>query len=148
MINVEGGWGVIMIKKLVEGKEKYFYFVFRILVGFMFWSHGMQKIFGAFGGVDGSGGKVALFGLMGVAGTIELVGGLLILLGLFTRLSALIAGVEMLVAYFMAHFPQGMIPVVNKGEPALLFFASFLVLVAYGAGILSLGKLVFKKEIL
>ena len=85
---------------------------------------------------------------MGLAGVIEFFGGLAIVIGIFTRLVAAITALEMLVAYFMAHIPQGPIPLVNQGEPALLFFAAFLVLIAYGAGKWNLGKMLFKKEIL
>jgi putative oxidoreductase len=54
----------------------------------------------------------------------------------------------MLVALFMAHFPKSILPIQNNGEPAVLFFTSFLVLLAYGSGKWSLGKKLFKKEIL
>jgi putative oxidoreductase len=76
---------------------------------------------------------MALVSLMGLAMIIEVVGGALIILGLFTRTTAAIAAVEMLFAYFMAHASNGWSPLANKGEPALLFFASFLVLLAFGA---------------
>lgn len=126
--------------------QDYLYFVFRVLVGLFFLQHGGQKLFGWFGGLGGN--PVELISLMGLAGIIEFFGGLAILLGIFTRLAALIAAVEMLAALFMAHFPQGYILIKNQGEPAALFFASFLVLLAYGAGKWSLGKALFKKEIL
>ena len=126
--------------------QEYLYFVFRVVVGLLFLQHGGQKLFGWFGGLGGN--PAELISLMGLAGVIEFFGGLAIVLGLFTRLTAAIAAVEMIVAYFVAHTPQGQIPLLNKGEPALLFFASFLVLLAYGPGKWSLGKLIFKKEIL
>ncbi|MEK6861086.1 MAG: DoxX family protein [Nanoarchaeota archaeon] len=126
--------------------QEYFYFVFRVLVGLLFLQHGGQKLFGWFGGLGGN--TAELVSLMGLAGIIELIGGLAIVLGLFTRLTALIAAVEMIVALFMAHFPKSIFPILNGGESAALFFASFLVLLAYGAGKWSLGRILFKKEVL
>ena len=126
--------------------QEYLYFVFRVVVGLLFLQHGGQKLFGWFGGLGGN--PAELISLMGLAGVIEFFGGLAIVLGLFTRLTAAIAAIEMVIAYFVVHLPQGQIPLLNQGEPALLFFASFLVLLAYGPGKWSLGKLIFKKEIL
>ena len=126
--------------------QEYLYFVFRVVVGLLFLQHGGQKLFGWFGGLGGN--PAELVSLMGLAGVIEFFGGLAIVLGLFTRLTAAIAAIEMVIAYFMVHLPQGQIPLLNQGEPALSFFASFLVLLAYGPGKWSLGKLIFKKEIL
>jgi putative oxidoreductase len=130
-----------MIGKYLEGKEEYFYFVFRVLIGFLFFQHGAQKLFGIFGGKS-----VALFGLMGLAGVIEFFGGLAVALGLFIRLVALFMGIEMVFAYLMVHAPHGWIPIVNKGELALLYFAGSLVLIAYGAKKWSLERALFKKE--
>ena len=127
--------------------EKYsgsIYVVFRVLVGLLFLQHGGQKLFGWFGGLGGS--AAPLFSLMGLAGVIEFVGGLALVLGLFTRLVATITATEMLVAFFKAHFPQTWVPVLNQGEPALLFFAAFLVLIIYGSGKWSLEQALFKKE--
>ena len=126
--------------------QEYFYFVFRVVVGLLFLQHGGQKLFGWFGGLGGN--PAELISLMGLAGVIEFFGGLAIVLGLFMRLTAAIAAIEMIIAYFMAHLPQGSAPLLNQGEPALLFFASFLILLAYGAGKWNLGKALFKKEIL
>ncbi|HLD00618.1 MAG TPA: DoxX family protein [Candidatus Nanoarchaeia archaeon] len=125
-------------------KQKYndqLYFLFRIVVGLMFLGHGGQKLFGWMGG-----NGVELMSLMGLAGVIELVGGILITLGVFTRLVAAIAAVEMLVAFFKMHVSQGWNPLMNGGELALLYFAAFLVMVAWGNGKLSLEKKLFKKE--
>jgi|SRR3989344_3539278 len=122
--------------------EVFLFTVFRVFVGLLFMQHGAQKLFGWFS--DKAGAE--LFSLMGIAGVIEFFGGLLIAVGLFTRLVALIGGLEMLVAYFKAHFPSGLVPIMNKGELALLYFACFLVLLIYGAKKFSLDALWFKKE--
>ena len=126
--------------------EKYFntdylYFIFRAFIGLLFMQHGLQKIFGMFGG-----NAVPLMGLFGAAGLIELIAGFAIAFGVFTRLAAFISAIEMLVAYFMAHAPGGLIPIVNKGELALLYFAAFLVLMKTGAGKWSAEKAILKKE--
>jgi putative oxidoreductase len=115
--------------KIIEKHSDKFYFAFRVLVGLLFAQHGLQKIFGLLGG-----NVAETFSLMWFAGIIELAGGILIAIGLLTRITALIAGVEMLVAFFKAHAPQGLIPIMNKGELALLFFAAFLILMSKGAG--------------
>lgn len=109
----------------------------RIVAGLLFAMHGSQKLLG----VPGGGPTVELASLMGVAGFVELVGGLLIALGLFTRVAAFLASGQMAVAYFMAHFPQGPLPILNKGETAVLFCFLFLYIAAHGAGIWSLDGL-------
>ena len=124
--------------------KDYLYFVFRVFVGLLFLQHGLQKLFGAFGGVGGQ--PVELLSLFGLAGLIEFLGGIAIAVGLFTRLAAFISAIEMLVAYFTVHAPNGLIPLVNQGELALLYFATFLVLMVYGAGKWSLEKAIMKKE--
>jgi len=126
------------------------YFAFRLLIGLFFLSHGLQKLFGFFGGVDGSGGAVNLFSMFGLAGLIEFIGGLFIFLGLFTSIVALIASLEMLTAYFIVHIPSGgILPLMQQinGEPAILFFSAFLVLIAFGAGKWSLERKILGKEI-
>ncbi len=134
-----------MIKNRLECCDKVFYVIFRLLVGFMFFAHGAQKLFGWFGGK-----VVAIASLMGVAGIVEVIGGLLIFFGLFTRLAALISAIEIGVAYFKAHFTvstlAGWMPLMNKGELALMYFAAFLVLIMYGAGAWSLEKVISRKE--
>ena len=125
--------------------KDYFYFVFRVFVGLLFLQHGLQKVFGMFGGIGGN--TVPLMSLFGAAGLIELIAGIAITLGLFTRLAAAASAIEMVVAYFIVHVPNGLIPLVNQGELALLYFASFLVLILYGAGKWSLEKALMKKEV-
>ena len=82
-----------------------------------------------------------------LAGIIETFGGLAIAFGLFSRLAAFIAAITMISAYFMAHISSSLIPLLNQGELALLFFASFLVIMIYGAGKWSLEKAILKKEV-
>lgn len=135
-------FSIMSFERFFEGQHDKFYFVLRILVGFMFFTHGAQKLFGWFGGQ----GSVELFSLLGLAGVIESVGGLLIFVGLFTRLAAFIAALEMVIAYFIVHIPISLVPLVNGGEPAVLFFAAFLLLMVHGGKIISLERYLFKKE--
>ena len=93
------------------------------------------------------GGKSSeLFSIMGLAGIIEFLAGISIALGLFARFGAFFAALQMAVAYFMAHAPKGLIPILNMGELALLYFAAFLAIMAFGARRWSLEKAIFKKE--
>jgi len=132
-----------LIGKFVN--KDYYYLVFRVLVGLLFLQHGLQKLFGMFGGLGGQPAEI--FSMMGLAGLIELLGGFAITFGLFTRLGAFFAALEMIIAYFMAHAPNGLIPLVNKGELPLLYVAAFLVIMAFGARKWSLGRAIFKKEV-
>jgi putative oxidoreductase len=120
-----------------------FHVVFRVLVGLLFAQHGAQKLFGWFT----ENAAANLFSLMGLAGTIEFFGGLFIALGFLTRLWSLLGGITMLFAYFMVHFGNGWIPIVNRGELALVYFACFIALFGYGGGKLQLDNLFFKKEL-
>lgn len=117
-----------MMGSFFEDYGDYFYFVFRVIAGLLFAQHGAQKLFGWLGG-----SQAELFSLMGAAGIIEFFGGILLALGLITQFIATLGAIEMLVAYFMVHFPNGWIPIVNKGELALLYFAAFLVLFVHGS---------------
>jgi putative oxidoreductase len=113
----------------------------RIGAGLLFMQHGAQKLLGWFGGFGGQPGATAdLFSLMGLAGVLELFGGLLIVIGLFTRPVALILVLEMVAAYFMAHHSQGGFPIENMGELALLYALIYLFLFAHGAGPASLDE--------
>jgi putative oxidoreductase len=111
------------------------YALMRIVFGLLFLSHGAQKVFGLFGGVNGS--AVPLSSLFGVAGAIELVLGALIAVGLLGGYAAFVASGEMAVAYFIAHFPHGFWPLENKGEEAVLYCFAFLYLATQGSGIWS-----------
>jgi putative oxidoreductase len=125
--------------------QAYAHALLRIVAGFVFSQHGMQKLFGLMGGVNGQGASVPLASLYGAAGVIELVCGVLILLGLFTRPVSFIASGEMAVAYFMSHFPRSFWTAQNGGDPAVLNCFIFLYFAAAGAGIWSLDALMQKK---
>jgi putative oxidoreductase len=118
----------------------------RIVAGFTFSLHGMQKLLGLFGGLNGKGATVPFATLLWFAGGLELIGGLLLILGLFTSPVAFILCGEMAVAYFKAHFPHGFLPLLNHGELAVLYCFIFLYLCVAGAGPLSLDSLIWKKS--
>lgn len=124
---------------MLKETNSYCYSIFRILVGLLFIQHGFQKVFGFFGGVDGAGGTPPLFGFFGVAGLLELIIGAALILGLFTSFAAAVGAIEMLVGYAMVHLPNGFFPILNNGELALMYLASFLVLARYGGGRWSLA---------
>ena len=109
------------------------YAVMRIVVGVLFACHGAQKLFGAFGGQSQLGNS-----LMTTGGVIELVGGLLVAVGLFAGWAAFLASGMMAVAYFKAHALNGFWPIVNKGELAVVYCYLFLYIAAKGAGKFSL----------
>lgn len=116
-----------MAKELIHEKGGHvFYIVSRILVGLLFAQHGAQKLLGWFGK-----DAVPLFSQMGAAGAIELIGGLMLALGMFTVPVAVISAVEMLFAYITVHVPTGWVPIENNGELALLYFAAFFGIIAY-----------------
>lgn len=119
--------------------------VMRIVIAFTFMEHGLQKIFGLFGGMGGHGARVAAFGLLWVGGVLECVGGTLLLFGLFTRVTAFILCGEMAFAYFHAHFPRGFWPIRNGGELAVVYCFVFLYLIAAGAGPISLDNVLRRR---
>jgi putative oxidoreductase len=106
--------------------------ILRIITGFLFMAHGSMKLL-AFPAPFPMG-EVELISLMGLAGILELVGGFLILIGLFTRPVAFILSGEMAFAYFMVHAPNNFWPILNGGESAVLFCFTFLYLAAAGGG--------------
>jgi putative oxidoreductase len=107
--------------------------------------HGSQKLFGV--PPPAQGGTVPpLLSLSGVAGILEFFGGLLLLLGLFTRPVAFVLSGQMAVAYFMVHAPQGFWPILNRGELAALYSFVFLYLAAAGGGLWSVDHLWRRSE--
>ncbi len=111
----------------------------RIVAGLLFICPGGMKLLGWFGGMPG-GGKLPP--LLVVASVIELVGGLAIMLGIFTRPVAFIASGEMAVAYFRSHAPHAFWPIQNAGELAVVYCFTFLFITFAGAGPFSLDAVI------
>ncbi|AQA01349.1 hypothetical protein BVC93_01655 [Mycobacterium sp. MS1601] len=107
--------------------------VFRIVFGVLFLCHATAHLVGWPGGQAAAFGQWPYF----YAGVIELITGVLITVGLFTRIAAFIASGNMAVAFFLQHAPQGLVPMTNGGEAAVLYCFAFLFLVFSGAGALS-----------
>ena len=115
----------------------YLYALLRITAGFLFFQHGLPKLFGGFG----RPAPAELFSQMGLAGLIEVIGGALISIGLFTGPVAFIASGETAWAYFQAHAPRGFWPITNGGELAALYCFVFLYFAAMGSGKLSVDSI-------
>jgi putative oxidoreductase len=115
------------------------YALLRIVAGFLFLWHGVSKLLGgpAILGIEPPPPGAPAF-VIWIAGTIELVGGLLVMLGLFTTPAAFLASGLMAFAYWMGHGTQALLPLVNKGELAALYCFAFLHIAARGPGIWSL----------
>ncbi|HGG7661825.1 TPA: DoxX family protein [Neisseria meningitidis] len=117
--------------------------VLRIVTAYLFLLHGTSKIF-AFPIEMGSGSPG---GLLLLAGILEIVGGILLVLGLFARPAAFVLSGQMAVAYFMAHASGNVLfPIANGGESAVLFCFVFLYIAAAGGGAWSLDRLFFKRK--
>jgi len=116
----------------------------RIVAALLFMQHGSQKLLA----VPSSQplDPVPLFSLMGLAGVLELFGGLLLLVGLFTRTVAFVLAGEMAVAYFLRHAPQGFWPLLNRGELAALYCFMFLYFASAGGGPWSIDSLWLRSE--
>ena len=114
--------------------------ILRIGSALLFVEHGLQKLFGVAGGLGPNGATAPLASLMGVAGILEFVGGLLLVIGLFTRPVALVLLAEMIVAFTMVHLPRGGWAIQNQGELALLYAVVFAFLAANGAGSYSIDE--------
>jgi len=117
----------------------------RIVAGFTFSLHGFQKLLGLFGGMGGKGMTASFPTLPWFAGSLELVGGMLLLVGLFSAPVAFLLSGQMAVAYFMYHYPRGFFPISNGGELSALYSFLFLYLSLAGPGPVSLDALVRKK---
>src|SRR5947209_6334099 len=129
--------------KFLSRYEANAYFLLRIVFGFLFMCHGLQKTFlpQLLHGHQVAPGLTVDF----LGAVIELVAGLLVFLGLFTRIAAVIASGEMAVAYFMVHAKGGFFPIVNHGELAVAFCWFFLFVLFYGPGRWSVDALLFKR---
>ena len=118
----------------------------RIVAGFLFMPSGALILFGSFDGMPGASSPPPLMSQTGIGGILEFFGGILVLLGLFTRPVAFILSGMMAVAYWQFHAPQGGWPLQNQGMPAVLFCFIFLYIAAQGGGDWSLDALIRRKR--
>jgi putative oxidoreductase len=123
------------------------YALLRVVSGWLFFQSGCVILLGWFGGMPGQPSPPPLMSQVGIGGILELFGGLLILLGLFTRPVAFLLSGMMAVAYWQFHAPQGGWPLQNQGIPAVLFCFIFLYMAAEGGGAWSLDALLRRKKI-
>jgi putative oxidoreductase len=114
--------------------------ILRLIAGFLFLQHGSQKLFGF--PMPPPGGKPPVASLYGVAGLLEFIGGILIMVGLLTRPVAFLLSGQMAVAYFRVHAPKGFWPIKNQGETAVFYCFLFLYFVFAGPGPWSLDALI------
>ncbi len=118
--------------------------ILRVVAGFLILQHGLQKVFGLIAPPQQPGAQPfatpPLMSLGGISGLLELVGGILLITGLFTRFTAFILSGLLAVAYFIAHAPAGFWPVLNRGELAALYSFVFLYLAVAGGGEWSLDR--------
>jgi putative oxidoreductase len=122
---------------LVERGRDHALALFRIVVGLLFACHGVQKLFGL---LTTKPAVSVTSWPSGPAGVIEIVGGVLIMVGLGTRIAALIASGSMAYAYFSVHQPRGLMPIENSGELAAVYAWVFLLLVFTGPGAWAVDK--------
>jgi putative oxidoreductase len=119
----------------------------RIVAAFTFSLHGLQKLWGLFGGMGGQGATATFPSLIWTAGALEAFGGALLMVGLFTRPVAFVLAGEMAFAYFKAHFPRSPWPILNGGEPAVLYCFLFLWLTTAGPGPWSLDQVIRRRPL-
>jgi putative oxidoreductase len=124
----------------LEEARPYVLSVLRIVVALLFLEHGLQKFFG----FPSAGPPMT--SLLYVQGVIEIVGGILLLLGAYTRVVAFILAGDMAFAYFMAHFPRSFFPAVNGGDAAVLYCFVFLYLLFAGGGPWSVDRVALKQN--
>ena len=125
-----------MLNTVLGKYEPQAYALLRFVSGLLFAMHGSQKLLGW----PGDRSRVPIASMMGAAGIIELVGGVMIAVGFMTAIAAFIASGQMAFAYFMSHAPKGNLPILNQGELAVLYCFLFLYISARGSGIWSLSS--------
>lgn len=135
------------MNQLLDSLRPVAFLLVRLVVGYMFLLHGSAKFFEFPVSMTGGNGSVELFSLYGVAGILEIVGGLLLILGLFTRVVSFLLSGQMAYAYFFVHADSATLfqPMLNKGELAALYSVVFLLFVFVGAGKWSLDYKFFNK---
>ena len=130
------------MQRFLGGYEGVAYALMRVVLAFLYWSHGPAWLFGMFGGE-----KLPQGAMFKAAGTIEIICGTLIAIGLFTSWAAFIASGEMAVAYFIAHTPRGsLMPILNGGEITVALCFAFLFIATRGGGGFSLDALLASRR--
>ena len=117
----------------------------RIIAGLIYTTSGTMILFG-YPKSPVPMPPLVLLSQVGIGGLLEFIGGILIILGLFTRPTAFILAGEMAVAYFMQHYPKAFWPILNGGEPAVLYCFIFLYIASVGSGALSVDALIAKSR--
>jgi putative oxidoreductase len=128
------------ISMIFSKYEPQLYNILRIITGFLFLWHGTQKLFG----YPPSGHEMPFY-IIYVIGPIEFLGGVLVMVGLWTRWAAFICSGEMAYAYWSAHGLHAVLPLVNHGEVAMIYCFLFLFISARGSGIFSIDHLLYKR---
>jgi putative oxidoreductase len=113
--------------------------ILRIVAAIIFFEHGTQKLFG-FPDRPGGGAAPSIFSMYGIAGLLEVIGGGLLIVGLYVRPTAFVMSGFMAAAYWIAHAPRSVFPVLNGGDAAILYCFLFLYLVFAGGGAFALDK--------
>ena len=130
------------MKSFMSAFNSHSYAIMRMVVGFLFLWHGAQKLF-AYPVAMPAG--VPAF-ITYIAGPIELIGGVLVMIGLFTRWSAFLASGLMAFAYWIGHGTKALLPILNNGELAALYCFVFLFISTQGSGILSVDSLIYRRK--
>ena len=125
------------MKPFMSSYNSQVYALMRIVAGFLFLWHGAQKLFGIPSAMPGDVPAFIIYG----AGPIELIGGTLIMVGLFTRWAAFLTSGQMAIAYWMVHGTKALLPIQNQGELAALYCFVFLFISTQGGGIWSVDAL-------
>jgi len=133
LLNLEGKTMLGFLNRYTD----YAYALLRLVSGVLFIFHGSQKLFGFPGGVPEGIPEFVIY----IAGPIELVGGILIMIGLFTREAAFLCSGLMAAAYFMAHATSALFPILNRGELAIMFCFVYLYIACVGSGIWSIDRM-------
>lgn len=128
-------------KKYISRYEPQLYSILRLVVGFLFLWHGSQKLFG----FPPAGHPIPHY-IVYIAGPIEFLGGLLVMIGLQARWAAFVCCGEMAYAYWTVHAPHAILPMLNGGEPAIIYCFIFLYIFSRGSGLYSVDHFVRKKR--